>query len=183
MNQHTTELSPTQLAMVERFEEHMQAVFDTFSVDDALGTMVDDPYVNNVPLLTGGVGHDAVREFYSNHFIGQMPKDIEMTPISGTIGYDRIVVEMIVRFTHTIEMEWILPGVDPTGKQIEIAVVIIVQFRDGKIAHMHNYWDQASVLVQTGLIDGDALPIVGVESARKVLDPSLPSNMVINRTS
>ena len=85
--------------------------------------------------------------------------------------------------THTIQMDWMLPGIAPTGKRVEVPVVVIVGFRDGKIAYERIYWDQASVLVQIGLLDPNTLPIVGSESARKVLDPNLPSNMLITRAS
>jgi len=105
----------------------------------------------------------------------------EIVPISRTIGSDRLVDEMIVRFTHSIEMDWMLPGIAPTGKRVECATVAIVQFRDGKLFNEHIYWDQASVLVQLGLLDPSTLPIAGVETARKVADPSLPSNQLMQR--
>src|SRR4028119_826817 len=113
--------------------------------------MVEDTYVNNIPVMTGGVGKAAVGEFYSKDFIPQIPPDLELVPISRTIGTDQLVDEMVAKFTHTIQMDWILPGVAPTGKRVEVPVVGIIRFRDGKIAHEHLYWDQASVLVQLGL--------------------------------
>lgn len=139
--------------------------------------------MNHIPVMTGGVGKPALREFYSKYFIPQMPPDIELAPVSRTIGTNQLVDEMLVKFTHTIQMDWMLPGIAPTGKRIEVAVVAIVQFRDGKLAHEHLYWDQASVLVQLGMLDPITLPVVGVDSARKVLDPSLPSNALIDRAS
>jgi carboxymethylenebutenolidase len=78
-------------------------------------------------------------------------------------------------------MDWMLPGIAPTGKRVQVPLVVIVYFRDGKLAHEHIYWDQASVLVQLGLIDPSTLPVAGVESARKVLDPALPSNTLMQR--
>jgi carboxymethylenebutenolidase len=131
--------------------------------------------------MTGGVGRHQLREFYRTHFIPQMPPDTEMTPISRTIGHDRLVDEMIFRFTHSIEMDWMLPGIPPTGKRVEVPLVVVVHFRDGKLAHEHIYWDQASVLVQLGLLDPGALPIAGVEAAHKALDPTVPSNTLIQR--
>lgn len=110
-----------------------------------------------------------------------MPPDTEMTLISRTIGSDRLVDEMVFRFTHTLRMDWMLPGIPPTGKRVEVPLVAIVQFRDGKLACEHIYWDQASVLVQIGLLDPQGLPVAGIESARKLLDPSLPSNTLITR--
>ncbi|MGH7879629.1 MAG: ester cyclase, partial [Candidatus Binataceae bacterium] len=135
----------------------------------------------HIPVLTGGVGVDALREFYSRRFIPRMPPDTTITPVSRTVGDDRVVDEMIFAFTHTLEMDWMLPGVAPTNRHVEVPLVVIIQFRDGKLAHEHIYWDQASVLVQIGLLDPSRLPVAGVESARKALDPSLPSNRLIDR--
>jgi carboxymethylenebutenolidase len=110
-----------------------------------------------------------------------MPPDTEMTPVSRTIGEDQLVDEMVFKFTHSIRMDWMLPGVAPTGKRVEVPLVAIVRFRGGKLAHEHIYWDQASVLAQIGLIDAATLPVAGVESARKVLDPTLPANALMRR--
>jgi carboxymethylenebutenolidase len=163
------------------WEEHIKHEFATHDTERTLATMVDDAYVNHIPTLTGGVGKEALREFYSKRFIPQMPPDTEMTQVSRTIGVDQLVDEMVFKFTHTVRMDWMLPGLAPTGKRVEVPLVAIVRFRDGKLAHEHIYWDQASVLVQLGLIDVGKLPVAGVESARKVLDPSLPSNALMNR--
>jgi carboxymethylenebutenolidase len=181
--QATTNLIPAQESLQALWEEHLQYEFGTHSTEDALATMVEDAYVNHIPVMTGGVGKPALREFYSKYFIPQMPPDIELIPISRTIGTDQLVDEMLAKFTHTVQMDWMLPGIAPTGKLVEVAVVGIVQFRDGKLAHEHIYWDQASVLVQLGLLDLGTLPVVGVESARKALDPNLPSNALIERAS
>ena len=121
-----------------------------------------------------------MREFYSKRFIPQMPPDTEMVPISRTIGRDQSADEMVFEFTHTIRMDWMLPGIAPTGRRVEIPLVAIVRFREGKLAHEHIYWDQASVLVQLGLIDAKGLPVAGIETARKALDPRLPSNRLIH---
>ncbi len=153
------------------WEEHMRAEFATRSVDETMETMVPDAYVNHVPTLTGGVGQADLREFYGRYFIPQMPPDTETVPVSRTVGATQVVDEMIFKFTHTERMEWMLPGVEPTGRRVEVALVAIVAFRDGKVAHEHIYWDQASVLVQLGLLDPAGLPVAGVESAEKVADP------------
>ena len=170
-----------QKVLSDRWDEHVKYEFATRDTEDTLKTMVADAYVNHVPVLTGGVGHDQLREFYSKRFIPQMPPDTSMTPVSRTIGTDRVVDEMVFEFTHTIKMDWMLPGVVPTGKHVKIPLVVIVHFRNGKLAHEHIYWDQASVLVQLGLIDWKALPVAGVETAEKVLNPSLPANELMER--
>jgi len=169
-------LASAQQTLSARWDDHVKYEFATRNTDHTLETMVADSYVNHVPVMTGGVGHEEQREFYSKRFIPQMPPDTAMTPVSRTIGIDRVVDEMVFEFTHTIRMDWMLPGVEPTNIHVKVALVVIVHFREGKLAHEHIYWDQASVLAQLGLIDASKLPVAGVESAEKVLNPSLPSN-------
>ena len=163
------------------WEEHIRHEFDTKSTDETIATMVPDAYVNHVPVMTGGSGHEQLRQFYATHFIPKMPPDHVMTHISRTIGEDQLVDEMVTRFTHTIEIDWMLPGIAPTGKPVEVALVVIVRFRNGKLAHEHIYWDQASVLAQIGLLDAEKPPVAGVESARKVLNPAVAANTLIRR--
>jgi carboxymethylenebutenolidase len=170
-------------ALSELWERHTEYEFTTKDTAATLDTMVKDAYVNHIPVMTGGVGRDELREFYSQHFIPKMPPDMSITPISRTIDDDRVVDEMLVQFTHTIVMDWMLPGVAPTGRRVEVPVVAIVHFRAGKLAHEHIYWDQASVLAQIGLLDAATLPIAGVESARKAVDPKLPSNRLMARAA
>lgn len=179
--QATTNLTPAQESLQALWEEHLQYEFGTHSTEDALATMVEDAYVNHIPVMTGGVGKPALREFYSKYLIPQISPDLELVPISRTIGTDQLVDEMVATFTHTIQIDWMLPGVAPTGKRVEVPVVAIIRFRDGKLAHEHIYWDQASVLVQVGLLDPSTLPVVGVDSARKAINPNLPSNTLIER--
>jgi carboxymethylenebutenolidase len=174
-------LATAQQSLSERWDEHVKYEFATRDTEDTLKTMAPDAYVNHVPVMTGGVGHDQLREFYSQRFIPQMPPDTSMTPVSRTIGVDRVVDEMVFEFTHTIRMDWALPGVEPTGKHVKVPLIVVVHFRDGKLAHEHIYWDQASILVQLGLIDAKNLPVAGVETAEKVLHPNLPANELMNR--
>ena len=163
------------------WEAHCRHEFETRDVDATMATMVSNPYVNHVPILTGGVGHSQLKRFYKYHFIGGNPPDTAMTPVSRTVGADQIVDEMIFSFTHTSEIDWMLPGIAPTGRRVEVPLVAIVRFRDGKVAHEHIYWDQASVLVQIGKLDPAALPVAGAESAAKVRDNSRPSNALMRR--
>lgn len=161
------------------WEAHCRYEFETRDVDATMATMVDEPYVNHIPTMTGGVGPDQLKRFYKYHFIGANPPDSKLVPISRTVGADSLVDEMLFTFTHTCEIDWMLPGVPPTGRKVEVPVVAIVQFRDGKLAHEHIYWDQASVLVQTGLLDPCNLPVAGVAEARKMADKTLPSNVLM----
>ena len=169
--------SDKQQQMAALFDQHVGAELEG-DLDTTMATMSDDPHVNHVPTMAGGVGLEGVRAFYRDHLIGKFfPTDMEMTSVSRTIGEDQVVDELFVRFTHTMEMDWLLPGVPPTGKVVEMAVAVIVGFQDGRISHEHIYWDQASVLVQVGLLDPAGLSVTGAESARKVLDPKLPARV------
>jgi carboxymethylenebutenolidase len=161
--------------LMKLWEEHVAGEFVTRDTEATLATMTDDAYVNHIPVLTGGYGKAALREFYSRNFIPVMPPDTTLTPVSRTVGEDQVVDEMVFSFTHTQEMPWMLPGVPPTHCRVEVAMVAIVHFRDGKLTHEHIYWDQACVLKQLGLLNDPSLPIAGVESARKVLNPKLES--------
>ena len=161
------------------WEEHIRYEFETKNTDDTIATMVEDAYVNHVPVMTGGFGKPELRQFYAAHFVPKMPPDLQMTSVSRTIGTDQLVEEIVLKFTHTVEVDWMLPRLPPTGRPVEVGLVVVVRFRDGKLAHEHIYWDQASVLAQVGLIDPSGLPVAGVESARKVLDPRLPANTLM----
>jgi carboxymethylenebutenolidase len=133
--------------------------------------------------MTGGIGREEVRRFYRDHFIGRWPADTKLVPISRTVGQNRVVDEFVVCFTHDVGMPAILPGVPPTGRYVELPHVAVVGFAGSKIAYEHIYWDQASILVQIGLLDPKSLPVTGGEQARKMLDKSLPSNALIGKHS
>lgn len=176
-------LTPAQKAMQALWEEHLNAEFQAKDAQASCDTMVEMPYVNHVPVMTGGVGREQLEHFYATYFVPKMPPDVEMVPISRTIGHDRIVDEFVFRFTHTVEMPWMLPGIAPTGKKVESVFVVVVGFENGKISHEHIHWDQASVLVQLGLIDPAGLPVAGAETARKMLDRNaVLSNLLMKRT-
>ena len=173
--------SAPNLAVV--FDEHVAAEFVDMDLDATMATMTGDPYVLHLPAMTGGVGATAVREFYGAHFIGKWPKDTEITPVSRTVGEDRVVDELVLSFTHDIEMDQLLPGVAPTGRAVRLAFCVVVGFEDGKVAHEHIYWDQASLLAQVGILDPSSLPVTGAEQADTVLDARAhPLNELIHRS-
>jgi carboxymethylenebutenolidase len=174
-------LSPEQQAMVALWEKHVEYEFQAKDSLETLATMVERPYVNHVPVMTGGSGKRQLGRFYSRYFIPMMPPDVAMVPISRTVGRDSIVDEFVFKFTHSVQMEWLLPGVPPTGRSVEVVTLVVAHFEQGKLAREHIHWDQATVLVQIGLLDPTGLPVAGVETARKALDPALPSNLLIKR--
>ncbi|KAL7285108.1 hypothetical protein ACG7TL_000200 [Trametes sanguinea] len=164
------------------WEKHTYYEFVERDAPKTMSTMVATPYVNHVPTMTGGVGYQDLARFYKYHFTKEnvTPPDTELITISRTVGADRIIDEMIFKCTHTTEVDYFLPGIKPTGKPLEIALVGVVAFRGDKLTFEHIYWDQASLLVQLGLLDPKGLPVAGVEVARKVVNPfGLPSNTLM----
>jgi carboxymethylenebutenolidase len=188
------EYTPSQLRLIEVWDAHVKAEFADANVEETMATMINGettsvetdgtttvtvPFVNHVPTMTGGYGRAAIEHFYSDYFLPQMPKDTETKLVSRTVGRSQIVDEMIFSFTHDISMAWMLPGVKPTMKKVQVPLVAIIGFENDKVSFERIYWDQASVLVQIGLIDDATLPVTGVEQTKKVEDPSLPSNTLI----
>ena len=164
--------------MIALFHEHVGAEM-AGDLETTMATLSVDPHLIHVPTMTGGVGRDGVRAFCRDHLVGKLfPPDVKMEQVSRTVGDTQIVEELVITFTHTTPIDWLLPGVAPTGKPVAMAVAAIVGFKDGKISHQHIYWDQAGVLVQVGLLDPMGLPVSGGESARKVFDPSLPARKI-----
>ncbi|MGD2141024.1 MAG: dienelactone hydrolase family protein [Burkholderiales bacterium] len=163
------------------WDKHCEYEFATRDVDATMKTMVAEPYVNHIPTMTGGVGYKQLRRFYKHHFIPKTPKDTTLIPISRTIGEGILVDELLFCYTHDIEIDWMLPGIPPTGKRVEIPLVAIVKFRGDKLYNEHIYWDQASVLVQIGVLDPKGLPVAGIETANKLVDESLPSNTLMQK--
>jgi len=159
------------------FAEHIRHEFETRDVDATMATMIDDPYVNHVATLAGGVGHDMLKRFYKYHFVEQNSRERFSTTVSVTPGPDRVAIELVVRFRHDQMLDRYFPGIAPTGKMVELATLLIVKFRGDKLCHEHIYWDQGSALKQIGVLETGDLPVAGPEAARKVLDEHLPSNI------
>lgn len=157
------------------WDEHLRLEFATKDAGATMTTMVSEPYVNHIPTMTGGTGYELLARFYKYHFVDHNPEQ-RVIPISRTVGPTRVIDEFVACLTHDREIPWLLPGVKPTGRYVEIPIVSVVGFRGDKLHHEHIYWDQASLLVQIGLLDPDLLPVAGVEVARKTLDKTLPSN-------
>ena len=175
--------TPEEQRLIDVWEGHLQCEFANRDAAATVATMSDDNYVNHVPVMTGGRGRDEMLAFYGSHFIPKMPADTQLTPVCRTVGQERVIDEMIFAFTHDIVMDWMLPGVTPTGRWVEIPLVVVVQLRAEKVVCERIYWDQASVLVQIGLLDPSHLPVAGAETARTVLNPELPSNDLIRRAA
>jgi carboxymethylenebutenolidase len=161
------------------FDAHTAAEFQTRDIEATMATMGETPHVTHVPTMTGGHGRDAVRRCYETWFIGRWPEDTVVKQVSRTVGENRVVEEVMISFTHDCEMPAILPGVSPTGRKVTIPFVVVVGFEGDKISYERIYWDQASMLVQLGLLDKATLPVTGGEQTARLIDPKLPSNTLI----
>ena len=156
-----SEAKSTSLADV--FDAHVAYEFVDKNVDATMETMTPEPYLLHLPTLAGGHGRAAVRRFYEQTFVGKWPADTRMTRLSRTVGTQQVVDELLISFTHDAPMEFLLPGVAPTGKQVDLPFVVVMKFEEEKIAHEHIYWDQGSLLAQVGLMDQALLPVIGAE--------------------
>jgi carboxymethylenebutenolidase len=164
------------------FDAHVKAEFVERDVEKTMATMSEDPYLTHVPTLAGGTGREAVARFYGDHFVGHWPADVEVRQISRTQGQNRVVDELVVSFTHDREMRAYLPGVAPTGCKVVLPHVVVMGFDEaGRVAYEHIYWDQATLLVQVGLLDPALLPVSGVEQAERLFDRNRPANTLIDR--
>ena len=164
------------------FDAHVRAEFVDKNVAETMATMTAEPYLTHVPTMTGGTGRAEVESFYREHFVGHWPADVEVKSISRTVGQNRVIDELIVSFTHDREMRVFLPGVAPTGRKVVLANVVVMGFDEaGRVAYEHIYWDQASLLVQVGLLDPNLLPVSGAEQVTRLLDPRQPANEMIDR--
>jgi carboxymethylenebutenolidase len=161
-------VEPDQQMMLAAWQQHTYAEFVLKDPDAALATMTENPYVFLIPSGTGAVGRAGVHEFYASKFLPKIPPDIELTAVSQIFGDDRIVEEFVIRFTHTLDMEWMLPGVSATGRKVEFGLVGVIQFQAGKVANERLYWDQATVLSQLDVLDHPAAAS-GVGSAARLL--------------
>jgi carboxymethylenebutenolidase len=177
-------MAPSTHDLAAVWEAHVAAEFEAKDADAAVATMCADAYLLHVPVATGARGVDALRRFYADVFIPSWPDDTEVIPGSRTADASRIVDELLVTGTHDRPMPFWLPGVAPTGRRFEVLHAAVVEFRDGLIASEHIYWDQASVLVQLGLLtDAESLPVLGVAQTRAYTDPTYPLNELIERSS
>jgi carboxymethylenebutenolidase len=143
-------LSPQQLEQL--WAEHLKGEFETRDVEATLATMVDDACVNHMPVNTGGRGKAELRRFYRDDFIPSWPDDVRQTPVNRVVGAGQLVDELHISFTHSRPMPWLLPNLPPTHKKLELDIVVVVQFRDDKLACERIYWDHAAVLRQVGLL-------------------------------
>lgn len=162
-------ISPKKQILLDAFQKHVDAELRK-DLTTTLATMTSNPHINNIPTMTGGIGLEEIQQFYSSLIpAGKFfPPDTEIIPVSRTIDEHQLVDEIIFKFTHTTEIGWMLPNIAPTGKRVEIPLVVIVGFSNNKVTHEHIYWDQASVLFQIGLINKNGLPIYGKETAKKM---------------
>ncbi len=152
------------------FDEHVAGEFEAKDIDATMRKMVEEPYVWHVPVLTGASGGEEVRRFYSTQFIGHTPLDAVLHRISRTVSADRVIDEFALEFNHDAEIPFMLPGVAPTGRKARVPTLVVMGFEGGKVAYEHIYWDQATVLVQLGLLDPSGLPIAGAEQAERLLE-------------
>jgi carboxymethylenebutenolidase len=172
--------SGSEKALIDVWEAHTAAEFELKNADAAIATMTDHPVLIHVPVNTGATGKAELRRFYAEICIPQMPPDVELQLLTRSVGQNRVIDEFMLRFTHTVRMDWFAPGIDATGRRLVVPHVGIISFENGKISSEHIYWDQATVLAQLGLLN-KSLPVIGSTQCDRLLDANAPVNQLINR--
>lgn len=175
-----TEFTDDERRLIEMWEAHTAAEFEQKDADAAIATMADHPVLIHVPVGTGATGRDAVRKFYARIMIPQTPEDFRLQGLTRSVGQNRIIDEFIVRFTHSVRMDWFAPGIEPTGRRIAVPHVAVIAFEDGRISSEHIYWDHATVLRQMGLLDA-SLPVMDAGQCDRMLNVEAPANELIDR--
>lgn len=170
--------SPADQALIDVWETHTAAEFAHKDADEAIATMTDNPVLVHVPVGTGASGKEPLRRFYRDVFIPNMPPDVELELLTRTVGRERVIDEFILHLTHSLRMDWFVPGVEATGRRLAVPTVGIISFEGDKISSEHIYWDQATVLMQLGLLD-DNLPVLGADQPDRLLNPDAPANALI----
>ena len=165
-------------ALIDVWEAHTAAEFEHKDADAAIATMTGHPMLVHVPVGTGATGREPLRKFYKEIFIPQMPPDVETELLTRSVAQDRVIDEFLLRLTHSVRMDWFAPGIEPTGRRVVVPTVGIIAFEDGKISSEHIYWDQATVLLQLGVLEA-GLPALGAEQADRLLNPDAPANELI----
>jgi carboxymethylenebutenolidase len=165
-------------ALIDVWEAHTAAEFEQKNADAAIATMTEHPMLIHVPVGTGATGREPLRRFYKEIFIPQLPADAELQLLTRSVAHNRLIDEFIFRFTHTLQMDWLAPGIAATGRRLQVPHVGIIAFQDGKISTEHIYWDQATVLLQLGVLKGN-LPALGSDQAERLLNPDAPANKLI----
>ncbi len=165
-----------------RWERHLAAEFELKDADAAIAVMTERHVLTHVPVATDATGREALRKFYAETFIPQMPPDADLQLLRRTVGQNRIIDEFILRFTHTLRMDWFAPGIEPTGRRLEVPHVGVIEFEGDKIASEHIYWDHASVPIQLGVLDAERLPALGSEQIQRLLNPDADANRPMDRS-
>ncbi|MGH9208736.1 MAG: nuclear transport factor 2 family protein [Acidimicrobiales bacterium] len=164
--------------MIDTWEAHTAAEFESKDADAALATMTAYPVLIHVPVGTGATGRGALRAFYRDIFIPQVPPDLSLRLLSRSVTADRLIDEFILEFTHTVQIDWLVPGITPTGRYVAVPNVGVITFEGDRISSEHIYWDQASVLAQLGVLDR-RLPVLGDAQSARLLDLDAPANELI----
>jgi len=167
-----TDFTDSEKALIEVWEAHTSAEFEQKDADAAIATSGDR---RNRESCAAEVLR---RNLYSAGAARHRP-EIAYAERRAEPHHRRIYPPLL-RFTHTVRMDWFAPGIEPTGRRLAVPHVGVIAFEGGKISSEHIYWDQAAVLAQMGLLNGE-LPVIGAAQCDRLLDADAPVNQLIQR--
>ena len=158
------------MRQVERVRDAFRRDVLAGEVDAALAGCAASVTLVHLPVGTGGGDAAGVRRFLADDVVGHLPPDLAAVRLSRTVDRFRVVDEERVGFTHDRPLPWLLPGVAPTGRRADVAVVSICTVQQYKVRSLRVRWDLASLLAGLGLpadaVAPAAAPVAGVEGPR-----------------
>jgi carboxymethylenebutenolidase len=138
------------MVAVERTRDAFAAALRDGDLDAALDLVSDDVALTTLPVGTGARGADALRRHLAEDVLPHRPVDLATTRVSRTGDRWRVVDEELVAFTHDRELPWLVPGLAPTGRRVEVLAISVVTVRRQRIVQHRTLWDHHGLLVQLG---------------------------------
>ena len=134
--------------------------FNTKDIDRYAANATADCETLDVPSGMTFRGPDGFRQFVQSYHTAFPDGQVQATSLFTTD--DQGFFEYIGRGTNTGPFPYPSGPIPPTGRRVEFRVCAGLQFREGKVASAHYYYDLLSVLQQLGLVptpDGRLVPI------------------------
>jgi carboxymethylenebutenolidase len=150
----TTEIAQFMRKLEGRWDDHLEALLTRRDVDAATADMTAASSLRHLPTMTGADGRPALERFYREVLLPHLPADLGFARRSRTVDRFHLVDELTVSFLHDREMPWLLPGIEPTGRNASVAAIVVVDFDRGAIASQRTLWDGASLAAQLGVTVG-----------------------------
>jgi carboxymethylenebutenolidase len=138
------------MVAVERTRDAFVAAVRGGDLERAMALVTDDVALSMLPVGSGARGADELRRHLADDVLPHQPADLATRRVSRTGDRWRVVDEELVSFTHDRELPWLLPGLAPTGRRVEVLAISLVTVRQQRVAEHRTLWDHHGLLAQLG---------------------------------